>query len=114
MKRWLASYQKIKDEITANFSKYSGKLPSEIACLMNNQISKSPQQFITVPIDKVDTIREKLTLGEIEQLIIWLKSKGFLTDLDLVNKQVEVLTTVGENLGLGEIEQGDVEEALKL
>jgi len=105
---------KIKQEIESDLSNvgYSNKDPSEIAILMNKDMSFSPPQFITVKVDKSSLL---FTLDEVQinDITDYAISKGYITDKQVEDKQVEIFTRRSDVLSLGFMEQGDIEEALK-
>lgn len=106
---------------------YSGKSPSEIAILMNQDVSQNPKVFIQViPVEK-DVITQKLVTAKspsnedvdlvafyakIRDVKTLLVNKELASSADFDPKQVEVLTKRSDELSLGEISQGDIEQAL--
>lgn len=106
---------KIKDEIVNDPRNrgYSGKLPSETAILMNQDISKDPPEFLSLPVDRIDVLRKKLTSSQVTNIITSLKDQGIVTDKDFADRLVEIKTKRSDDIQLGEIMQGDVEQALK-
>ena len=92
---------------------YAGKSPAAIGILMSADRPQATPVFRTESRDKLDLLRELLTPARRLALIQHAKNQGWVTDVDLADLQVEVLTRRCDELSLGEVTQGDVEQALK-
>ena len=112
--RSLQILQQIKNEIVNNPLVYNGRTAGEKAALINRIMSYEPKQYITYPVDKVEVIRAKIPAAEIIAFLTAMKAKGYITAADLADQQQEVLTRRCCQIGVDEISQGDVEEALRI
>lgn len=114
MSRALDTLQKIKSEIQndPNGRGYALKTAAEIAILMNQDYSYSPKQFTTVVLDALDVIRNKATSLQIDTLKDFAITQGIISLGDL-SLSVEQFRKRSDELSLGEVSQGDIEEALR-
>lgn len=118
MSRDAYALAKIKEEIQSDprGRGYSGKQASHQAILMNEEISKSPKQFRNVKVDKRELIVRKvytLTDAQVDDILTYFKLRGYSTASDEDDQRIEVKTRRSDDLSLGEILQGDVEQALR-
>lgn len=102
MNRYDTIKKEIQDDPTG-LSLSKNRTPAEIAIMLNEEVSKNPKEFTTIQ-----------PLWTIEYLVSLLKTNGLIKDSDdPAQTQIEVLTRRSDELSLGDITQGDVEQALK-
>lgn len=104
---------KLKNEIETDPRNlgYRDKTPSEIAAILNTEISKESPEFRVVPISKIQEIIT-LTEDKVDDIATFLVSSGKVPQEKFNSKQVEILVRRGDELQLGDISQGDIEQAL--
>lgn len=92
---------------------YATKTPAEIAILMNSPVSKEPKVFRVLPIETLDVFATNIDKQKLEDIKDLAVDALLLEEEAFEDKEIEEMTTRGDVLSLGEIEQGDVEQALK-
>ena len=110
---------KMNDEILNDINSigYSKKEPSEIAILMNTPMSKSPQEFKVTSADKrgiiSEAVLETMNQSDVDTLATLIITNGLLPAKLFDDITTEVLESRADQLSLGFVTQGDVEQALK-
>lgn len=115
MSRAIDTLQKIHNEITIDPKKlgYSNKSMAEMAILMNQSINYEPTRFITTTPDLIDVlIKKNLTATQKDVLKSYVILQGLANNIDFVDVTTEIKAPRSDFLELGEVTQGDIEQAL--
>lgn len=108
--------QKIKDEITNDPQSigYAGKTPSAIAILITTPVSYSPPQYQQVKESKMQILTSSLSQEQIDAICSYAIAQGYITFNAFDGVPVEIKARRSDFLGLGDIDEGDIQSALAL
>jgi len=102
--------QIILDEIKAYPEVYSKKTPAEVSILLSRDIPTGT--YDTVSPDKSAIITTNATEADLDKFMGNLVTDGKVDVADTQDKQVEILVKRYDQLGIGYVDQGEVEATL--
>jgi hypothetical protein len=112
MARALEIQAQIKKEVESFPELYKDKTASEIAIIMNREVSYPKKVYIEVIPNKDAIIAANVTEAAKDIIIAELVTDAKVDPIEVETKQIEVLVPYSELLGTGIVTQGEIEAAL--